>query len=281
MKKYLGCDLSHWNTVSDWDALNKSVDFIILKVTEGTTYLDPTFNSRKDKIKVLRGLYHFSRYGNYQAEADWFLKNVDLKEGDFVCLDAERGESEEWRLKWMDYVSKKTGLKCINYGDVKNWKSTKYPLWVARYGPNDGQMHENYPPNIGPYKDYLVWQYTSRGSLPGVSGYVDMNRADKDLDNYCRKKDVPMDATVPPSVNATDGDSATLNPKEGQDNSTAQNSPVSGINIPGATYPPSQSENASEVNSEAPISKESLKKEADRIKTVIISILEWLINILK
>ena len=42
--------------------------------------------------------------------------------------------------------------------------SKKYPIWVAQYY------------NKCEYdKDYVGWQYTSDGSIPGINGRVDMN----------------------------------------------------------------------------------------------------------
>lgn len=57
---YSGIDLSHHNNVTNWDQVN--VDFVILKATEGSTFVDPKFSeyARKAKQhKILVGAYHF------------------------------------------------------------------------------------------------------------------------------------------------------------------------------------------------------------------------------
>ena len=46
-----------------------------------------------------------------------------------------------------------------------------YTIWIAAYGPNDGYPHT--PPDIG--VSYDAWQYTSTGSIPGISGNVDIS----------------------------------------------------------------------------------------------------------
>lgn len=43
--------------------------------------------------------------------------------------------------------------------------------WIAAYGSNSGKPEEAYKPTI--WTD--AWQYTSRATLPGISGYVDMS----------------------------------------------------------------------------------------------------------
>ena len=44
--------------------------------------------------------------------------------------------------------------------------------WIARYGTNNGKAQENYKP---PAARLFAWQYTSRGSVNGISGNVDMD----------------------------------------------------------------------------------------------------------
>lgn len=55
-----GVDLSHHNTVEDWDKVTAS--FVYLKATEGMDYVDPTFERRVKECKkrrILVGAYHF------------------------------------------------------------------------------------------------------------------------------------------------------------------------------------------------------------------------------
>ncbi len=51
----------------------------------------------------------------------------------------------------------------LNYDQLKD-----YPLWLAAY------ISEA---SVKKYIDkYDMWQYTSKGSVNGISGYVDMNK---------------------------------------------------------------------------------------------------------
>jgi lysozyme len=52
------------------------------------------------------------------------------------------------------------------------------PIWVARYGTNDGTMQPQYDPEDKVPEEwgtYDIWQYLSRGDVPGVDGNCDVN----------------------------------------------------------------------------------------------------------
>ena len=58
-----------------------------------------------------------------------------------------------------------------NILDYKNLKE-KYPFWIARYPSGDnGTLKESLSP-----KEYAdMWQYSSKGKVPGITGNVDLN----------------------------------------------------------------------------------------------------------
>lgn len=47
-----------------------------------------------------------------------------------------------------------------------------YPFWIARYYSNDGTYDESRKPEA---ERLCMWQYTSRGSVPGIAGNVDIS----------------------------------------------------------------------------------------------------------
>ena len=60
----VGIDLSHHNEISDWSRLD--VDFIYLKATEGTGWVDPLFNEYLKKARrydIPVGDYHLFESG--------------------------------------------------------------------------------------------------------------------------------------------------------------------------------------------------------------------------
>lgn len=53
--------------------------------------------------------------------------------------------------------------------------------WIARYPANDdGTIHENLRPNVGE----MIWQYSSKGKVDGISGYVDMDDRNEEVAYY-------------------------------------------------------------------------------------------------
>lgn len=182
-----GVDLSHWQ--SDFEAFN-SVDFAIIKATEGVGYVDPACDKLYQKAKKagkLLGVYHFARpdlNNSAIAEADWFIKNIQgyLREA-ILVLDWESGYlgNVAWAKAFLDRVQEKTGIKALLYASRSpinsfNWSSVAnadYGLWVADYGANTGS--EGNKPNVKWWPFYILWQYTSRGRVAGYGGNVDLN----------------------------------------------------------------------------------------------------------
>ena len=182
-----GVDISHWQ--SNFEAFN-SVDFAIIKATEGVGYTDPAFYNLYDKAKKagkLLGVYHFARpdlNNSAIAEADWFVKVIRpyVREA-ILVLDWESGYlgNVEWVKAFLDRVQEKTGVKALLYASRSpinsfNWSSVAnadYGLWVADYGANTGEAGRK--PEVKWWSFYALWQYTSKGRVAGYSGNVDMN----------------------------------------------------------------------------------------------------------
>jgi lysozyme len=59
-----------------------------------------------------------------------------------------------------------------------------YTKWIARYNSNNGKQGTK--PNVS---NVAIWQYSSRGKVAGVSGYVDVNIAYVDLIKSVTGKD--------------------------------------------------------------------------------------------
>lgn len=52
-----------------------------------------------------------------------------------------------------------------------NRNAINYPFWIAKYGKNNGAQHE------APSIPYVMWQFTSKGTVPGIKGNVDISVA--------------------------------------------------------------------------------------------------------
>lgn len=90
---YCGIDLSHHNTVTDWDQVE--VDFVILKATEGSTYQDPKYKQFLKQAKshnINVGAYHFmTTSSSAESQFDNFKSVVKRNDIDLIpVIDIER-----------------------------------------------------------------------------------------------------------------------------------------------------------------------------------------------
>ncbi|HEY6770827.1 MAG TPA: glycoside hydrolase family 25 protein [Solirubrobacterales bacterium] len=129
------------------------------------------------------------------AEVNIFIAQVgSLQAGELIpVLDAETpftgmtsSSLRTWIRVFVKRVTKKLGRKPMIYTNASSWSATgntlefakaRYPLWVAEWGVSRPTV----PANNWARRGYSVWQYTSSGSVPGISGRVDMDRLGKRL----------------------------------------------------------------------------------------------------
>ena len=183
-----GIDISHHQKGIDLGAID--TDFVICKATEGNGYTDEMCDTFYQKAKSLGkklGVYHFARpdLGNTAiAEADWFVKEtLGYHKEAMLILDWESGDlsNVSWAKAWLDRVHEKTGVKPLIYmsespANSYDWSSVAnadYGIWVAKYGPNNGEP--NNPPAVNNWSFIAMWQYTSKGRLQGYGSNLDLN----------------------------------------------------------------------------------------------------------
>ena len=186
-----GIDISHYQGHIDWEVLRNQgmidycpVRFVMIKATEGTDRVDDKFEYNFEQALeygFTRGAYHFySVHSNAKDQANFFIKNVKLKNGDLPpVLDVEhkpKNQSDEdfkaSVLEWLDIVEQHYNTKPIIYTYYKfkmryldDIVFDQYPYWIAHYYVDSVEYK-------GPWK---FWQYTDVGRLPGIHGYVDLN----------------------------------------------------------------------------------------------------------
>lgn len=184
-----GIDVSNWQKGINLAAV--PADFVIMKATEGTSYVSPDFDRQYQQAKKagrLLGVYHYANGGNVQAEADWFLKNIQGCIGEAILvLDWEatnnptfRSNDKNWCKSWCDYVYSKTGVKPLVYISKAFMNRIRgigdYGLWVAQYASMDQvKGYQATPWNEGAYS-CAIRQYTSNGCLSGYSGPLDLDK---------------------------------------------------------------------------------------------------------
>lgn len=188
-----GIDVSHWNYNKPvyWQSLDES-DFVIMKATEGRSYIDPTLPEMVGDTKTkLRGYYHYARPENNipELEAKWFVNTV--KEMDTIgecmlILDYEGkalevADTGKWARQWCDHVYNLTGVKPLIYLSKyglskvgKEFEGLDYGLWIADWSTSA-------PANIAPWKFWALWQYSVKDiDRDYFNGNADQFKA------YCR-----------------------------------------------------------------------------------------------
>ena len=226
-----GIDVSHYQ-----DGINLAkiqADFVIMKATEGTSYVDPCCDSHYQEAKrvgKLLGVYHFARgTGSGKEEADFFLKNVKGYIGeailvlDFEYTNKPSSKDVAWAKTWLDRVYEKTGTRPLIYMShsvtrYANWASVAkdYGLWVARYASNNivnGYQDDPWLGNegTGAFSTVAIHQYTSTGRLSGWNGNLDLDIAYMTKDAW-KKYAKSSQETISGSDNTTK--SVTLKPGE-------------------------------------------------------------------
>ena len=188
----IGIDVSSYQGVIDWRKVKKSgIEFSILKVIRKDLNPDKQFeNNYKgciDNGVVVQGVYNYS-YATTVIKAISDAKKVlDILNGRkvMVWLDVEDNCQEGLGKNLIDIINAygnvitNAGLKFGVYTGryfynryIKPYGSVSFPLWIARYGNNNGKMEEKYKPQIN---GMIGWQYSSRGKVSGIVGNVDMN----------------------------------------------------------------------------------------------------------
>ncbi len=216
--KARGIDVSRFQGAIDWASVAGSgIRFAYLQASRGSGLdctvrpdqcgADPYFPANRLSAKAVGirvGAYHraFAAGGTIAdaradalAEADLFIPQVaSLQAGELIpVIDVETPFSgmtpatlRTWVRVWVKRVRKRLGRKPMIYTNASSWSATgnttefakaKYPLWVAEWDVSKPTV----PAGNWASRGYWVWQHTNSGSVPGISGRVDLDRLGKGL----------------------------------------------------------------------------------------------------
>jgi len=191
-------DISHYETVSQnfTETAAAGIAAVILKATQGTGFVDPTFLSRVAEAKaagLLVGAFHFLDGSNPAEQAAHFLTVAKSEGGvSWLAIDWEPYPASQASVMQaataVASVHAATGMWPIAYMSrfmlsAPSATLSKCPLWLAEYGSNP-----ICPPGFSQWK---LWQHTDGrvGSavvpVPGIgpcdrskfAGTVDQLRA--------------------------------------------------------------------------------------------------------
>jgi GH25 family lysozyme M1 (1,4-beta-N-acetylmuramidase) len=187
-------DVSRWQGRIDWDTVKASgrVHGVMLRALgsrSGTPYIDPMFETNYSactRLGIPVGVYYYScAVTAPQRDTELALLHdalrgkrlqlpaaIDVEDARLRALTPDAlsalvagaaRQLEHWGLYAMVYTY-------AHFADTALHMDTLAPfdLWLADYrGKRPARRHG-------------MWQYTSRGRVPGISGPVDLSRTEKD-----------------------------------------------------------------------------------------------------
>ena len=191
----MGVDISYYQGTIDWaKAKAAGVKFAFVRVSDGTTFVDPKFVQNWSNTKtngVIRGAYQFFRPSqNVNAQADMMINAIgQYTPGDLppvIDVEADGGLAPATvaaRVRqWVDRVKTALGVEPIVYTGMYFWRDevggpTSFapnPLWIAQYT----SLCPNLP---APWMKWTFWQHTDSGHVNGITGNVDMDKFNGDI----------------------------------------------------------------------------------------------------
>ena len=182
-----GIDLSHYQGEVFWEAIgdNSNMTYVYLKATEGGDRIDDKYErnielAHKYGLKV--GSYHFFRpKTDLTSQLENFKTQCRPSQQDLIPMidvETKQGMGNEAfcdsLLKFLDMVEEAYHQKPLVYTGTNFYnrylvgKLDDYKLMIAQYSSKE--------PILADDKDYLLWQYTGKGYIDGIRGYVDKSR---------------------------------------------------------------------------------------------------------
>lgn len=187
-----GIDISRWQ--KDIQLSRVPCDFVIVKATQGTGYVSPTFKQQITSAESLGkylGIYHYASSGGAAAEAEHFLQTVVDYIGKAILILDWEGEQNanfnnpSYAMDFLHYVKSKTGITPFIYMSKSVCRQYKwdasFPLWCAQYKNQQPSGYQAQPwtdnKGFGAWQLPKIFQYSSRGQLDGYSGNLDLDIA--------------------------------------------------------------------------------------------------------
>ena len=166
-----GIDISHHNINQYKNGVIKfdDINFIIMKSSEGKSYIDNEFKTYMKEINAknkIYGFYHYARpeCNDALSEAMHFCNTIgDLGNNALLALDWEGNAldySLTWALTWLHFVEMRYHKKPLFYCSASYTVklapilANNNGLWVAHYTKAS-------KPSVKVYPSYAIWQYTS------------------------------------------------------------------------------------------------------------------------
>lgn len=192
-------DISSYQADLNLVAVSSSIQGVIVKATEGTSYVNPYCDRHYQQAKsanLLRGFYHFAGSGDPLAEAAFFYRNVlgYLHDG-IPVLDWEGNQTVDWVNKFGRQFHNLTGIWPWIYANP--WRFNQGGVepncarWVASYPevahPTFAQAASWKCPTAD--GNVVAWQFCSDGRLSGYNANLDCSVYYGDRESWLRYAD--------------------------------------------------------------------------------------------
>jgi lysozyme len=182
------------NGLSSWGAIAGAGNaFAVTKATDGDNKVDPKFAANWSAIRaagLVRGAYHYYRtQASPEAQANRYCDAIgelgamdlppilDLEEPPQWAAIPDPSERADLVARWIDAAQTRLGRTPLLYVGVSFWNDVfagtdrfkSSPLWIANYAT------ASQPRLPDGWSDWAFWQYSNKGSSPGVHGDVDLD----------------------------------------------------------------------------------------------------------
>lgn len=192
-------DISSYQADLNLVAVSSSIQGVIVKATEGTSYVNPHCDRHYQQAKsanLLRGFYHFAGSSDPLAEAAFFYRNVlgYLHDG-IPVLDWEGNQTVDWVNRFVRQFHNLTNIWCWIYANP--WRFNQGGVepncarWVASYPEVAHPMFTQAASWECPNADgnVVAWQFCSDGRLQGYGYNLDCSVYYGDRESWLRYAD--------------------------------------------------------------------------------------------
>lgn len=198
-------DVSNWQGDVDWTTVKNHIDGAIIRCGWGKDLEKQDDEKFHQNVKgcinngIPFGVYLYSyakTIESAESEAQHVLRLIEPYKGKLsypVYLDLEESGTQNGaveRAKVFGDIIEKAGYWCGIYANQWWWQTylkdglDQYTKWVAKYSDEKP---------VGISGTYDIWQYSSKGSVPGINGNVDMNICYRDFPKEIKGSEVlPM-----------------------------------------------------------------------------------------
>jgi glycosyl hydrolase, family 25 len=182
-----GIDISHYQGQVFWEVIgeNSKMAYVYIKASEGGDRIDPRYErniqlAHQYGLKV--GSYHFFRpKTNLTKQLENFMTQCRPGDQDLIpMIDVETksglptSEFRDSLTKFITLVEEAYKQKPLIYTFTNFYNAHMqgaidgYPLMIAQYNAVEPELKDG--------RDITMWQYTGKGRINGINGFVDKSR---------------------------------------------------------------------------------------------------------